>query len=148
MQDEWMNRSGEQNRSAAIELIKSGEMTGYLAYSDGKIAGFCNANDKRKYVTLSGIKELADPAEIKCCSIVCYIMAPEYRRQGISRQLLKRVCLDYQALGYDFVEAYPRANAETCAQNYHGYLDLYLNEGFSLYQEYHNIKVVRRALKE
>jgi GNAT superfamily N-acetyltransferase len=144
---QWARRRGAENRSAAIKLIQSGEMKGYLAYACGEVAGWCNANDRSIFKTIPAVADSDSAEEAKCCAIVCFIVAPERRRLGISRQLLKRVCADYAAAGYDCIEAYPRANAASCAQNYHGYLPLYLNEGFITYREQKNIRIVRKPLR-
>ena len=45
----WGKRTGEQNRNASIELIKSGKMQGFLAYSNGKPIGWCNVNSRENF---------------------------------------------------------------------------------------------------
>lgn len=143
---EWMGRAAAQNRSDVIALIRAGKMKGYLAYIDGNVAGWCNANDRSAYTTVPQADAMEGRQARKCCSIVCFIVAPAFRRKGVSRELLRRVCTDSAALGYDFVEAYPRGEAETCAQNYHGHLNLYLSEGFSICRQIGGISVVRKTL--
>ena len=38
--------TAEKRRSIAEEYVKNGAMQGYLAYSDGRVAGWCSANTK------------------------------------------------------------------------------------------------------
>jgi hypothetical protein len=37
--------SREERRAMAVEYVNSGKIQGYLAYFDGRIVGWCNAND-------------------------------------------------------------------------------------------------------
>jgi len=39
-----VREDAEENRLAASQLIQNREMRGYLAYNDGRIVGWCNAN--------------------------------------------------------------------------------------------------------
>ncbi len=36
-------------RNLAVNLIQNGLLQGYLAYADGSVAGWCNANNKTSY---------------------------------------------------------------------------------------------------
>ena len=46
---EWSERTAEENRLAVSQLIQNREMRGYLAYKDGRIVGWCNANPRNSY---------------------------------------------------------------------------------------------------
>jgi hypothetical protein len=48
------SHNGESfNRVFAERLIRSGIISGYLAYEGGSVAGWCNVNDKAKYARLN-----------------------------------------------------------------------------------------------
>ena len=47
--EQW-NR--EENRSSVIRYITENKMAGYLAYSDNKPVGWCNANNRLNYQSL------------------------------------------------------------------------------------------------
>jgi GNAT superfamily N-acetyltransferase len=143
--------SGETcfKRRLAIRYIKQGILQGYLAYVDGSVAGWCNANDRGSYTGLSKEKcphiwENANTAE-KVKSIVCYTIAPNMRRKGIASELLKRVCVDAKLDGYDFVEAYP-GTGEVNIHSYHGPYSIYEKNGFSMYKNLGNEAIVRKYL--
>lgn len=96
------------NRSCAVDFIKKGKMQGYLAYHNGKVVGWCNANDKKAYDNVNFTLPSGDSEKTKKVkSIVCFCIAPDFRGQGVASQLLERVCSDAALEGYDYVEAYP-----------------------------------------
>lgn len=144
--EEFNQRTGESNRLSSINLIQEGKMKGYLAYHNGEPIGWCNANDKINYSRLVSNHEVWDEAGKKICSIVCFVIAPKYRKKGIASQLLKEICSDYADKGYEYVEAYPRKGELTSAQHYHGPLSMYLKAGFFLHKEFANYDIVRKKL--
>ena len=94
------------NRAKAIDFIQTGRMQGYLAYSDGKVVGWCNSNEKKAYdnVNFNFAEEIPDNGE-KIKSVVCFAIAPENRGKGIATALLKYVCEDARNDGFEYVEA-------------------------------------------
>jgi ribosomal protein S18 acetylase RimI-like enzyme len=82
----------------------------------------------------------------RAASVVCFIVAPAMRRQGIARAMLERACADARSAGFDLVEAYPRKKAETSAENYHGPLSLYRAAGFAVHRELDSACIVRKEL--
>ena len=110
--DHWYPTRAER-RVRAIQFVKDGKLQGYLAYSGGKIVGWCNAtadcqggvNYLRSYYPIEEYR-----ADIKVKSIFCFLVAPEMQRKGVATRLLERVCKDAADDGFDFVEAY--ANKE------------------------------------
>ena len=144
---DWAKRTGKQNRDAAKDLIISGQMNGFLAYKDGDPVGWCNVNLKNKYPLLIQDNDINYPYEGKIVSIVCFLIAPEYRKQGIARNLLQFANEYYKSKEFDFIEAYPRKNVKSDAHNYKGPLSLYESEGFSIYKKFENFNIVRKNLK-
>lgn len=143
---EWMSRTAEENRSGAIQLVLSQKMHGYLAYVDNQPVGWCNAGRKAGYPRLLSQKELWDSADERVVSIVCFIIAPSYRRKGIGKRLLEEVCSVSRDEGCEFIEAYPRKGKLSDAQLYHGPYSMYMNKGFTLYKDYQAWAIVRKRL--
>ena len=141
--EQW-NREG--NRSAVIQLINENEMKGYLAFSDGKPVGWCNANDRMNYQRLLKYYDLIDNPADKVCSIVCFLVSPEFRRRGIAQKMLQQVTSDYQMLDYDYIEAYPGKGALSCEKQYKGPLSMYEKIGFKIHHEHDDYYVVRKRL--
>lgn len=144
--EQWFQRTAEDNRMSAIKAIEEGKMRGYLAYNDGQPIGWCNANDKNNYERLRANNEIWDERDEKVCSIVCFIIAPEYRNKGIASQLLDVICDDCSKMGYDYVEAYPRKGELSSAGHYHGPLSMYMKAGFSLFKSLDSYDIVRKKL--
>lgn len=125
----WDGSSEVHNRHRAVDLIKQGIMQGYLAYYDGVVIGWCNANDRSMYnSTLFQLPKAGNNEKVK--SVVCFSVAPAFRNKGIATALLKKLCLDAATDGYDYVEAYPFTYGEH--NNYHGSTSLYLRNGFDI----------------
>ena len=128
----WARRTAAENRQATRDLIAAGRMHGYLAYAGADPVGWCHADD------MAGLARLADdcagPEYVgkKVGAIVCFLVAPGSRRQGIAARLLASACDDFAAAGYDFIEAYARKSGGSDAENYHGPLPMYLEAGFTV----------------
>jgi len=84
---------------------------------------------------------------IRVKSIFCFLISPEYRKKGITKLLLERVCQDASVDGYDFVEAYPLKEYVSEAVDFMGPAGLYLNNGFIIHCEADNKLVMRKPLK-
>jgi len=134
----------------ARHFIQEQKLQGYLAYEDGVVVGWVNANDKTAFDRLCPdqwpeIWDATSPlSRIK--SIVCYTIAPQMRRKGIATQLLERVCQDAKDQGYSYVEAYPGNNSDHIIRNYHGPTTLYEKCGFTQYKNIGEFTIVRKYL--
>ncbi|MGV8096160.1 MAG: GNAT family N-acetyltransferase [Mangrovibacterium sp.] len=136
----------EENRSSVIKYISENKMRGYLAYSGNKPVGWCNANNRSNYQRLLKYEEMIGNPEDQVCSIVCFLIDPDYRRKGIAQKLLEQICLDYKLQNYDYIEAYPRKGQLSCENHYKGPLKLYEKFGFKIEKEYDDYFVVRKRL--
>jgi len=137
------------NRILAKRLIREGTISGYLAYLDGAVVGWCNVNDKAIYDRLSREKspELWDDRDTceKVKSVVCFAIAPDMRRKGIATAMLTKACEDAAAEGYSFFEAYPEKGGVN-SRSYHGPLSIYEKLGFTVYRELADFSIVRKKL--
>lgn len=136
----------EGNRAAVEKLVGEERMKGYLAYHEGKPVGWCNSNNRLNYQRLVKFYDLVEPDHLKICSIVCFLIHPDYRLRGITHQILGRVIKDYSALEYETIEAYPGKGKLSAEDQYKGPLELYLKNGFEKVREYENYTLVRRSL--
>ena len=127
--DEWFARTGEQNRVEAMEEIKVGNMKGYLAFDGDRCIGWLNANDSRSYIRLA--EDVAPfVGERKVGMVICYVIDPMYRRQGVARLLLGRAIEDFRIQGCDGVLALPVDEEENLDTRYRGTLNMYNEAGF------------------
>lgn len=145
-QEEWSNPV--ERREKAIELIQTGIMQGYLAYSSDTVVGWCNVNDRENYRYLTEMfREIGyrpeGSADEKVKSIFCFLVAPEHRGKGIAQSLLNRVCADAAENGYAYVEAYPFAD-DSFEFQYHGTVRMYERSGFAEAADLKYVKVMRK----
>jgi len=146
--------SKEKRRNYAVQKIKENKIQGYLAYHDGKVVGWCNANTKtdclkcycwRRFMSDVPADELVSGIRVK--SIFCFLVAPEYRRKGITKLLLERVCEDAAADGFDFVEAYPLKEYINEAKDFMGPVELFRKNGFIVHGDTEDKLIMRKPLR-
>lgn len=144
----------ERRRNYAVRSIKSDSIQGYLAYCDGKVVGWCNANTKadclkcfcwKRFMSSVSTEELSSGVRVK--SIFCFLTAPHMRKKGIAKLLLERVCQDAVQDGFDCIEAYPQKEYVNEAKDFMGPAGLFIKNGFEVYGETKDKLVMRRLLK-
>lgn len=139
----------EERRSKAAEFVRNGSLQGYLAYCDGKIVGWCNANgDCRLCVdylrTIYPIEQYDHSVRVK--SVFCFVVAPEMHRMGVATKLLEAVVNDAAIEGFDLVEGYCNEKFVDTAQDFRGPLAIFERCGFSRSAECDGKVVMRKAL--
>lgn len=116
------------NRQSACDRIEAGEMSGDLAYNDDKVAGWCAAGSSLLYPGLPDADE-------KLARMLCFVIHPSHRGQGVARSLMQHAVNDLATLGFAAVEAAPYTQPEQQAANYRGHLAMYLSEGFEVVRD-------------
>ena len=146
--------SREERSKMAAAYIKSGKLQGYLAYVDGQLAGWCNANTKAECLHCGGwlfsmpqISALQYDQSEKTKSIYCFLVAPAMKRKGIAKRLLQYVCQDAARSGFDYVEAYPQKDAADVRMHFMGFPGMYEEAGFHVYAETEEKFVMRKRVK-
>jgi GNAT superfamily N-acetyltransferase len=149
-----LTSSKEVRRDYAIRYVKGNNIQGYLAYCDGKVVGWCNANTKadclkcycwRRFMGSVSTEEFTPATRVK--SVFCFAIAPEMRRKGIAKLLLERVCQDAVQDGFDSVEAYPKKVFISDAEDFVGPAEVYRKSGFTVHHETDRQLVMRKQLK-
>lgn len=129
------NEKPFSKRNYAFELVKSGILNGFAAFSDNEMVGFCNADHKENYFRLN---RDTDPESWKGISpdsgvlaIVCYIVAPDMRGMGIAGLLLDSACRYAEENGFDYIEGYP-SDGIFDVKNCGGTDSMYIKRGFKI----------------
>jgi len=139
--DAWQQRTGSENRQEAIKQIKSGDMKGYLAFDDDKCIGWCNANNVNEYLRLENdLNTIIKDKKVGC--VICFVIHPEYRGQGVARQLLKQAIGEFKAQGYEAVIALPIENKNEPEKLYRGTLNMYKENGFKEIEKHDNMSIM------
>lgn len=141
---DYDERTKEQNRELRSELIRSAKANGLVAYRLGRVVGWCHAAPKSELVNVPG------PTAPDLGAIVCFVVAPDQRRQGIASSLLDAALAHLAKRGMRSVEAYPLIGeldpSRWVYQNYLGPLTMYVKAGFEIAERLDGQCIVRRAL--
>ncbi len=81
---------GEGNRSWFRSLVAEPRPPGILAYHENEPAGWCGVAPRVVFDRLRRSKPFAPVDDTPVWSINCFIVRKPFRRQGLSRLLLKR----------------------------------------------------------
>ena len=140
------DRPAAQNRAERAAMIERGEASGVLAYAGGRVVGWCHAAPRTALKLLDQTPEFAAEEPEATGAIVCYVIAPQYRGQGVARKLLDGACDMLRERGLRWVDAYPPKNATGDARSYHGRMSMYAGAGFAQVREAGPYVVMRKAL--
>jgi GNAT superfamily N-acetyltransferase len=142
---EMPERPWRETRAAVAERLRRGSTFGYLAYVDGRPAGWVNASLRSDY----GLYRLVDPDGPEPSSVIgvsCFVIAPPFRRHGIAAALLDRVMTDVATRGASWVEGYPHNTPEDSdAGHFRGPRSMYDARGFEPIEVRERDTVVRRS---
>jgi GNAT superfamily N-acetyltransferase len=140
----WAARTAGENRTCAVERIAGGRMQGLLAYRKGRVVGWCNVAPRAMLHALDG-EPIPDCESIG--TILCFLVAPSGRGQGVATALLAAACEHLRAAGSLVAEANPRPTATSAADNHFGPLAMYLRAGFTVQRTDHDGSVwVKKTL--
>jgi GNAT superfamily N-acetyltransferase len=142
--EDYPSRTKEQNRAFRSQLILSAKANGLVAYRLGRVVGWCHAAPKSELRSVPGAK---DP---KVGAIVCFVVAPDQRKQGVATTLLEAALDHLRGRGMSAVEAYPFLGEIDPARwtqiNYVGPLSMYVKAGFEIVEKNEDYAVVRIPL--
>lgn len=104
---EW--DSGEGNKQRMRNLVFGGVETGLLGYHEGRPIGWVSLaprGDYRRFARASA-NTYQSPDDKPVWSVVCFYVHPDFRRQGVSAQMLV-AAIDYaKTHGATLLESYP-----------------------------------------
>jgi GNAT superfamily N-acetyltransferase len=150
---DWRTLSAVQNRTAMQARIEVGAMDGFLALDGADVVGWLNAQP-RDALPHCFDRIGVDPTPLPCeafeaAVIVCFLIGPQRRRQGIARALLAAALASFAARGIRLVDAFPFKSgaSERAADHYHGSLSLFLDQGFKVLREDETMTAVRKMLR-
>ena len=142
--EDYGERTKEQNRASRSELILSAKANGLVAYRLGRVVGWCHAAPKSELVNIEG-ERTPDVG-----AIVCFVVAPDQRNQGIATTLLDAAIEHLRKRGMKSIEAYPVTGeippSRWVQVNYLGPLSMYLKAGFEIVEHLEGQAVVRFEL--
>jgi ribosomal protein S18 acetylase RimI-like enzyme len=148
----WNSLDADANRTAMTARIEAAEMEGFLAYSQRDVVGWLNAQPYSKLPHCAARMGVTAPrlpvAPHVAAAIVCFVIAPEWRRRGVARALLAGALESFAKRGIRLVDAFPfnAGTSTTSADHYHGPRSLFRDAGFDVLSEHKDLTVMRKWL--
>ncbi|MEO8487450.1 MAG: GNAT family N-acetyltransferase [Betaproteobacteria bacterium] len=80
--------------------------------------------------------------------IVCFVIAPPWRRRGVATALLDGALADLAARGVTIVDAFPfkAGDSDSPTDHYHGPASLFASRGFDVLSEHDDLTAMRKQL--
>lgn len=143
--EEWMRRSADQNKVEALAAINDRSMKGFLAFHEGQWVGWVNANRFDAYPRLHKVLDPLGLDPLTGC-IVCFVIHPDHRRQGVATALLGAAVESFRAQGFEAVIGFPFENKDDPEKAYRGSIGMYTNLGFEILETENDLCIVRKEL--
>ena len=151
---DWHALDGAANRTAMDARIACGEMDGYLAYRGDDVIGWLNAQPRHKLehcdARIGVVTPPRDVPDHEAAAIVCFVVAPMARWQGIARALLSAALDDLAVRGIRIADAYPASRERHDApgrDRYRGPRTLFAAAGFVDVAHHAGVRVMRKVLR-
>ena len=88
-------------------IVDSGIATGLLAYLHGEVVGWIAVEPRESYPKLAHSRVLKPVDDQSVWSVTCFFVAKQFRRKGITVELLKAAVEHVRKQGGKLVEGYP-----------------------------------------
>lgn len=143
--------AGPAHRAARRVQIASGRAHGVLAFDGKEIVGWCNAGPRAGFGNLRVFGSAVDDPHEPVGAVMCFVVAPERRREGIATALLGRAEAMFRELGLSVAEAYPRTvppnpALPASASYYKGSPAMYARAGYLPHKHFERFACVRKRL--
>jgi GNAT superfamily N-acetyltransferase len=122
----------ERNRAALKWLSEQQTPPGLIAYRGGAPVGWVALGPRAHFARLANSQAMAPVDDQPVWSVVCFVVPPAHRGQGVAHALLKAAVRHAKAQGAALLEGYPidkpqRSNAEDI---WHGTKSMFDAAGF------------------
>jgi len=134
------------NRTRLEAELRGRKLEALLAYRDGEPVGWCRLGPREAFARLEASTALARIDETPVWSVVCFVVHPTAKRQGVASVLLEAACERAAARGATILEGYPVRGNHMNLDAYTGYLPMFLSAGFEAVGDGGRRTIVRRGL--
>ncbi len=104
---QFNRQKGGKNKRAMKRLVDAGEVPGIIAYQNNQPIAWCSVAPRESFSGLERSRVLKPVDGQPVWSIVCFFVAREHRRAGVSVKLLKAAVDFVREQGGRIVEGYP-----------------------------------------
>jgi GNAT superfamily N-acetyltransferase len=98
---------GEKNKKAMKAIVESGEIPGLIAYAQGRPVGWIAIARRERYVRLAKARTLKPLDDQPVWSVTCFFVAKDFRRRGVTVDLLRAAKAFAAKRGATILEGYP-----------------------------------------
>lgn len=98
---------GGGNKKKIRSLVKSNEQIGIIGYIGKKAVAWCSVAPREKFIRLENSRVLKKIDVEPVWSISCFFISKEYRKKGLSAELLKGVIAFCKKKKVKILEGYP-----------------------------------------
>lgn len=104
---EFNKQKGDGNKKAMKKIVNSGVVPGIIAYSDDIPVGWCAVQPRESFPVLENSRILKRIDSKSVWSIVCFFINKDFRRKGLSTELIREAVKYAKKNGAEVVEGYP-----------------------------------------
>jgi GNAT superfamily N-acetyltransferase len=142
----WKLERPEYNKAETAARIDRGRMRGHIAFEGDRPVSWVNAGPSAFFA--GGNFSVADADAATLGNIICFVVAPRWRRKGVAGLLLDAACAGLRSQGMTIAQANPREEARDDGDNHFGPLSMFLHAGFKVHHhdESDGSLYVRKAL--
>jgi GNAT superfamily N-acetyltransferase len=140
-------RKGAGNKRTMKRLVQSKEQIGIIAYLDSKPIGWCSVAPRKKFVGLENSRVLKPIDDKQVWSITCFFILKDFRRQGLSVEILKGAIDFCKKKKVKILEAYPiipYSKSMPAAFAWTGFLSTFKDAGFELAKSWSKARPIMR----
>jgi predicted GNAT family acetyltransferase len=118
--EKWQGLKGASAKKRLRAMIDNGAVRGLIAYDQSEPIGWCTFGKRTDFSRLNRARTLQCPDADKVACVPCFYVKNRYRKQGVSRELLKAVVRLLAEEGETIVEGYPVKPTKPGNQNIPG----------------------------
>jgi len=103
----WEKQKGAGNKRGMKNLVARGAEPGLLAYAGREPVGWISLGPREQFVRLANSRVLVPVDKRPVWSVVCFFIARQHRKSGVSAKLLEAAVDFARKRGAKVVEGYP-----------------------------------------
>ena len=144
---EFDKKKGEGNKRAMKKFVGNKEQIGIIAYVGKKPVGWCSFAPREMYIKLENARVLKRIDDEPVWSITCFFLTKDFRRKGLSVEILKGVIGYCRKKKVKIIEAYPilpYSNNMPAAFAWTGFLSSFESAGFKIAKRWSKARPIMR----
>lgn len=124
---------GEGNKKAIKRIVNNGTVPGIIAYADDEPVGWCSVSPRSDFPVLANSRILKPVDDKPVWSVVCFFIKKDFRKIGLSTELLQAASEYVKSKKGKIIEGYPiepKQNKMPDVFAWTGFTSAFLNAGF------------------